>query len=669
MDIKEAKKKIASLRKLIERYDRAYFIENKPEITDQEYDLLYKKLKKLEDEFPKLITPDSPTQRVSEKPLEGFKRVTHSIPMLSMDNTYSDAELREFDKRVRKNLGKEKYEYVAEFKIDGVSISLTFKNGKLVQGATRGDGTVGDDISSNIKTIKSIPLKLSSGGTGLPSLLEVRGEVFMAKKWFEKLNKEREKNGEELFANPRNASAGSLKLLDSRITSKRHLDAFMWGVGQYEGVDFKRHEDILEYLRKIGLKTVEHAKKCGDIEEVTKFCGEWQRKREKMDYVTDGMVIKVNSIAQQKKLGRTSKSPRWMIAYKFPAEKAATELLGVEMQVGRTGTVTPVAILKPVHISGTTVSRATLHNFDEIQRLDVRINDIVYVEKSGEIIPKILGVAKEKRKGNEKAIKAPTECPSCNAKLYREPGEVALRCNNVSCAAQIKQRILHFASRNAMGIEGIGVALVEQLVNKGLVKDCADLYYLKSDDLRKLERFADKSAQNIIDAVQNSKEVDLGRLVFALGIKHVGQKAAWVLADKFRSIEELKKQGIDALTSINEVGPVMAESIFNFFNNRKNLEALARLKKAGVKTEMPQRAKKTLLDGKTFVITGALKGYTRQGISEKIRSLGGEVSSSVSKNTDYLIAGDEPGSKLDKARKVGVKIISENEFTKIAGEK
>jgi len=668
MDKSEAKKKIQKLKSIIEEHDRKYFEENKPEISDQEYDRLYKELKALEDKFPEFVTPDSPTQRISEKPITGFKHVKHAIPMLSMDNTYSHQELKDFDKRVKKNLGKESYEYMVEFKIDGVSVSVTYENGEFKLGATRGNGTTGDDITSNLKTIRTIPLKLSQGNALTAKLLEIRGEVFMTKKWFEKLNKEREKRSEETLANPRNASAGSLKLLDPRITAKRHLAILIWGIGQFKGIELKNHEDALAYLEKVGLKVVPHVKRCKDIDGVISYCDKWQGKREELDYEIDGMVVKVNSLEQQKKLGRTAKSPRWMIAYKFPAEKALTQILDVKTQVGRTGTITPVAILKPVHISGTTVSRATLHNFDEIKRLEVKIKDMVYVEKSGEIIPKILKVETKKRKGNEKPIKIPTECPSCGSPLEKEEGEVALRCDNVSCAAQIKQRIKHFASRNAMDIEGLGESLVEQLVDSKLVSDYADLYYLKFEEIKKLERFADKSAQNIIDAVEKSKSNDLNRLVFALGIRHVGQKAAWTLATRFGSLKEITTQDQESLTSIREVGPIMAKSIHSFFNNKKNLEVLERLEKARVKTEMNLSTKKELLAGKTFVVTGTLTGFTRQGIEEAIQRLGGNASSSISKNTDYLILGEEPGSKFEKAKKLGVKIISENEFKKMIGK-
>jgi len=666
MDISQAKKRISELRRWVEENDRKYFAWNAPAISDREYDSLYSELKNLEKKFPELITPDSPTQRIGEKPLEGFRHVKHQTPMLSMDNTYSHEELSSFDKRVRKNLGKnEKYEYVAEFKIDGVSVSLTYEKGIFKVGATRGNGIIGDDISLNLRTIKSIPLKLSSLMEKAPPSLEVRGEVFMPKKWFASLNTRREKRNEELFANPRNASAGSLKLLDPHIAAERHLDIFVWGIGQYGGREFKNHDEVLNCLRALGMKVIPHVKKCKDIDEAIKFCEEWQKKRDKLDCEIDGMVVKVNSLKQQKKLGRTSKSPRWMIAYKFPAEKALTEILDVKIQVGRTGAITPVAVLKPVHISGTTVSRATLHNFDEIRRLGVKINDKVYVEKSGEIIPKILGVARKERTGKEKAIRIPAKCPSCGVSLDKEEDEVVLRCNNVSCPASIKQKILHFASRNAMDIEGLGISIAEKLVDKELVKSYADLYSLKFEDLEKLEGFADKSARNMFRAIEKSKTKDLNRLIFALGIQHVGEKAAWILAAKFGSLRELIRQDAQRLTSIDEIGPVMAESIVNFLKNKKNLDVINKLEKKNVKTEMPRSARKTVLEGKTFVATGAFDSYTRQSIEELIRSLGGNASSSVGKNTDYLILGKDPGGKFSKAKKLGIKIIDENQFIKM----
>ena len=664
-----AKEKIDKLKKLIGYHDRKYFTENSPEISDQEYDRLYRELFELEKKHPALRTEDSPTRRVSESPVQGFKHVKHSVPMLSMDNTYSHSELRDFDKRVKKNLRNEKYDYIVEFKIDGVSVSIVYENGKFLRGATRGDGKTGDDVSFNLKTIRSIPMELSGDKENLPELIEVRGEVFIPKKMFEKINKEKEKCGEELFANPRNAAAGSLKLLDPRITARRYLDILIWGVGELKGKQLKGHEDALDYMKKLGIKVIPYATRCSDIEGVIKVCEKWQEKRIELDYATDGMVIKVNSIKQQEKLGTTAKSPRWMIAYKFPAERVVTRIIDMKAQVGRTGVITPVAILEPVLVSGTTVSRATLHNFDEIKRLDIKLNDRVYIEKSGEIIPKVIQVIKEKRNGSEKTLKAPTNCPFCGSTLERDEDEVALRCGNASCGAQVKQRIFHFASKNAMDIEGLGESIVEQLVEKELVKDYADIYGLELDQLKGLERFAEKSAQNIKKSIEKSKSNDLNRLIFALGIRHVGQKAAWTLAMKFGSLQEIMNQDIKSLTSINELGPVMAESINKFFKNLKNLKVIEKLIKYGVKTKAVKLPEKTVFSGKTFVITGSLNDYTRQGAEELIRMFGGSTSSSVSKNTDFLIAGKDPGSKLGKAEKLGVKTINEKDFKKMIGSK
>jgi DNA ligase (NAD+) len=666
MDKSKAEKRIRKLIEVITYHDRKYFIENKPEITDQEYDRLNKELKSLEERFPELLRKDSPTQRVSEKPIENFKHIKHLIPMLSMDNTYSHEELKEFDKRVKKNLGKTEIEYTTEFKIDGVSVSLLYEKGKFKRGATRGDGKVGDDVSLNIKTIRSIPLEIPKKA---PLVLEVRGEVFMNKKLFKKLNGEKEKIGEEPFANPRNASAGSLKLLDPRITAKRHLDVFVWGVGECKGKIFKSHFDAVAYLREIGMRTVPYIKKCKNINEVMKVCDEWQKKKETLDYEIDGMVIKVDSLKDQRKLGNTAKSPRWMIAYKFPAERALTELIDVKMQVGRTGTVTPVAILKPVHISGTTVSRATLHNFDEIKRLDIKIGDKVYIEKSGEIIPKVLEVIKDKRTGKEKPIKIPKECPSCNTELSREEGEVALRCSNISCPALRKQAIIHFASKKAMDIDGLGASIAERLVDEKIIKDYSDLYYLNAEDLKKLDRFEEKSANNLISGVTKSKSNELNRLIFALGIRHVGEKAAWTLAKKFASLKNLAEATKETLTNINEIGPVMAQSIYTFFRNEKNKEVIERLKNAGVKTTMDIKKEREPFKGRTFVITGTLEGYTRQGAEELVRTLGGNTSSSVSKDTDFIVIGASPGSKFEKAKKLGIKILNEANFIKMAKEK
>ena len=662
----DMKKEIDGLKNIIRRHDNLYYVQDKPEIPDLEYDKLYRKLKDLEDANKEFITADSPTQRVGGKPAEGFPVVRHRIPMLSMDNTYSAGELREFDERVKKNLKGERYEYVVELKFDGVSISLLYENGVWVKAATRGDGVEGDDVSNNLKTIRSIPLSFSEDAKNIPGVIEVRGEVYMTKNNFERINLEKEKAGEELFANPRNAAAGSLKLLDPRIVAKRRLNIYIWGIGYCEGMDFKTHTEVFQYLKKAGFRVNPHFKLCKDIEEAIRYCDSWDDKRHKLDFNIDGMVIKVNDRGQRDSLGVTSKSPRWEIAYKFPAEKALTTVEDIIIQVGRTGTITPVAMLKPVHLSGTTVSRATLHNFDEINRLDVRIGDKVYVEKSGEIIPKILSVAKEKRTGKEKPFGLPADCPSCGAKLHQAPDEVAIRCENAGCPAQLKERILHFASRDAMDIEGMGEAVVNQLVDKGLVKDYGDIYSLKQKDVENLERMAEKSAANLVSAIEKSKNGGLHRLVYALGIRHAGEHSAWLLADSFGSIEKLSAAAVDEFMTIHEIGPVVAESVNNFFSNKENMKILRKLYEAGVDmTAGRLKEKDGALHGKTVVITGTLKAFSRGEAEGLIRKLGGNPSSSISKATDFLVAGGEPGSKLDKAKKLGVRIIGEDEFKKI----
>ena len=676
MDKKGIKKKIDKLRELINYHDRKYYAENRPEISDQEYDRLIKQLKKLEQAHPEFIAPDSPTQRVSGEVLEGFKSVEHRVPMLSMDNTYSADEIREFDKRVRKNLGVAKLDYIVELKIDGVSISLLYEKGKFVRGATRGDGFKGDDITVNLKTIRSLPLNINTKkGTKIPILFEARGEVYMPRKAFLEINKEKEKNGEELFANPRNAAAGSLKLLDSSIVSKRHLNMWIYGVGYTEGAAFKTQFEALEFLKEAGFRTNPHIRRCRSIEEAIAYCDEWEGKKDSLEYDIDGMVIKVDSFLHQRELGETTKSPRWMIAYKFPAERRETALEDIIVQVGRTGTLTPVAVLKPVELSGSVVSRATLHNQDEIMSKDIRIGDHVIIEKAGEIIPQVVEAVKSKRKGTEKKFSMPKKCPACGGKVENIEGEVALRCENLRCPAQLKERIIHFASRDAMDIEGMGEAIVNQLVDKKMVEDYGDIYYLKHEELAGLERMADKSASNLVSAIEKSKSNNLNRLIFGLGIRHVGVRAAWILASCFGSLDKIAQAKIEEFDEIEEIGPVMARSIFNFFQTKENRRVIEKLKKAGVNIENREQrtpyhkgtwqAENRELEGKMFVVTGSLEGFTRQEIEEIIRAHGGNASSSVSKNTDFLIAGKEPGSKLDKAKSMGVKVIGEEEFKKM----
>ena len=656
--------RIEKLIKLLNYYNYKYYVENNPVVSDYEYDKLYHQLLELEKKYPQFIKPYSPTQRVGGQPLKEFKTVQHKIPMLSIDNTYSSDELIEFDKRVKRMADVEYVDYVVELKYDGVAVSLIYEDGKFTLGASRGDGFRGDDITENLKTVKTLPLNIP-----YKKPIEVRGEVYMRKDDFEKLNREREKNGEQLFANPRNATAGSLKLLDSREVAKRNLQFFV-----YQGIvgnNYKNHWDVMNFLKELGFPVSPHMKHAENIKEVIDYCNEWEEKRFSLPYNIDGMVVKVNSLSLQEKLGTTTKSPRWVVAYKFPAEQVSTIIKDVTVQVGRTGTLTPVAILEPVEISGTIVSRATLHNFDEIKRLGVKIGDRVFVEKGGEIIPKIVKVIPEARDGDEKDIPVPEKCPVCGSSVIKDTGEVAIRCPNVRCPAQVKERIIHFASKNAMDIEGLGEQWVNIFVDKGLLSDYGDIYYLKYEDLINLERMGDKSVKNLLNAIEDSKNRPLSRLIFALGIRYIGTHASEILAENFSSIDHLAEATFDQLSSIDEIGPVMAESIVEFFKNEENLRVIEKLKKAGVKTSREEKEieKKNVLSGLTFVITGTLKNYTRDEITDYIKSLGGKVSSSVSKKTDYIICGEEPGSKLQRGKQLGIKIISEEEFEQLVKER
>jgi len=661
--MEKVKARIEELVRLLNYYNYRYYVENNPVVSDYEYDQLYRELKELEEKYPQYRRQDSPTQRVGGEPLKGFATVSHKVPMLSIDNTYSEEDLIEFDSRVKKMAGATNVEYVVELKYDGVAVSLIYENGVFIRGASRGDGWYGDDITENLKTVITLPLTIP-----YKKPIEVRGEVYMRKDTFQKINEEKKRNGEELFANPRNATAGSLKLLDPEIVAKRHLHLFV-----YQGLlenQYKTHWEILDFLKTIGFPVNPHRKLAKDIDEVIVYCDSWKEKRFQLPYNIDGMVIKVNSLALQEKLGLTSKSPRWAVAYKFPAQQVETTLNDVIVQVGRTGTLTPVAILEPVQLGGTTVSRATLHNFDEVKRLGIKIGDRVFVEKGGEIIPQIVKAIPEKRKGTEKDIPVPKECPVCHSKIVKDEGEVAIRCPNVRCPAQVKERIIHFASRDAMDIEGLGEKWVNILVDKGILSDYGDIYEnITYEKLIGLERMADKSARNLLDAIEKSKDSPFPNLIFALGIRNVGTHTAEILAENFNSLDELAKADVDTLSGIREIGPVVAQSIVDFFSNKENIDVIKKLKRAGVKTEgekLPVKGNK--LAGLTFVITGTLDNYTRDEITDVIKKNGGKVTESVSKNTDYLICGREPGSKLDKARALGIKIIAEDEFKKLIGE-
>lgn len=659
----DSRKRIEQLRAEIRRHDHLYYVLNQPEITDQQYDKLFTELKELEAKHPELITSDSPTQRVSETPIEGFAQVRHAVPMLSMDNTYNAEELRAFDERVAKGLGSKDYDYVVELKIDGVASSLRYEKGLFVTGATRGDGRVGDDITANIRTIKAIPLALIKDKVKVPDVLEVRGEVYMPIKSFITLNKQKEKEGEPLFANPRNAAAGSLKLLDSRITAKRNLSFFAYATGELSEHLAKDHYETLQVFKKLGLPVNTNIKKAKNIDEVIEICNSWEDKRDKLEYQIDGMVVKVNNLEQHEILGYTGRSPRWCISYKFAAEQAETKVESIDVQVGKGGTLTPVANLTPVLLAGTTVKRASLHNFDQVARLDVREGDTVIIEKAGEIIPQVVEVKKEKRPKGTKPFEPPQKCPNCGGVVKKDPDGVFLRCINPHCLGQLKEKIRYFAGRGQMDIENLGEALIEQLVDSGLVKNIADIYKLSKDDLLGLERMADKSAQNVIDSIEQSKNRPLWRLVAGLGIRHIGVQTAQDLVSYFGTLDALMKAGSQELDSIEQVGEKLAVEIYNYFHDERNIEIINRMLSAGVKPESPQKKKAGgKLAGKTIVVTGTLQNFTRQQIEEAIRNTGAKASSSVSKSTDFVLAGDSPGSKLDKARQLGVKVISEKEF-------
>jgi len=663
------KKEIRRLRNEIGCHDRCYYVLDQPEISDKEYDDLMKRLKELEAQHPELITPDSPTQRIGAEPIKEFKTVKHKIKMLSLDNTYSIKELKDWDKRVHKTLGREKLEYIVELKIDGASASFIYKDGVFFLGASRGDGRIGENISVNLRTMRSLPLSLlTSAKHRFPHILEVRGEVYMNRKNFERLNKQRRDEGEMLFVNPRNAASGSLKLLDPQITAKRYLNFFIHSFGNIEGGEkFSSQWESLHLIKEYGLRINPHTRLCRDINEVIDYCNQWEKKRDKLEYEIDGMVVKVNSLRQQRMLGSTLKSPRWAVAYKFPAHQATTKLKGIKLQVGRTGVITPVAELQPVECGGVTISRATLHNFDEIKRLDARIGDRVLLERAGEVIPKIVKIITSARSGKEKRFVLPRRCPVCGGPISKEKEEeVAYRCSNLSCPAQIERSLLHFASRSAMDIEGLGKSIVEQLITNNLVPTLDKIYLLKKEDLLKLDLFASKKAENLLASIEKSKGRPLWRFLFALGIRHVGEKAAQVLAERYSSLEELINTKKEELQQISEIGPIMAASIEEFFSNKKTKELIKRLEKAGVNMSEVRKKKKTqILAGRTFVFTGELNSYTRQEAELLVSGLGGRASSSVSKNTDFVVAGSSPGSKSEKAKRLGVNIINEKKFKEL----
>lgn len=651
---------IEKLREDIRRHEYQYYVLDSPLITDAEYDSLMRELIRLEKDYPEYLTMDSPTQRVGGKALEGLQPVQHRIALLSLDNAFSLADLRDFDRRLRKT--DQSVDYMAELKIDGVSIALVYEMGIFINAATRGDGVVGEDVTANVRTIKNIPLKLREN---LPRL-EVRGEIYLPKSEFVRLNQEREESEERIFANPRNAAAGSLRQLDPGVTANRALAAYIYDIIYVEGIDLVTQAEALEFLKEQGFPVNPEARHCANVDEVYEYCQCFEEQRHSLPYEIDGVVVKLNPFLPRQQLGQTAKSPRWAIAYKFLAEEKETRLLGVEINVGRTGIIAPTAIMEPITLAGTTVSRASLHNFDLVRDKDIRIGDLVLVHKAGDIIPEIIKPLAEKRSGDEQEIKAPETCPACASRAVRIEGEVALRCENINCPARLKESLIFFASRTAMDIEGMGPALVEQLVDKGLVQDIADLYYLNAEQIITIERMGAKSAQNIINAIEDSKQRPLNRLITALGIRHIGAKTARLLVHEIKSLDDFKQLDEEQLLMIPEIGPKMATSLLSFFAESRNQSTLERLQQAGLNTIVADSLTTNQpLAGKTFVLTGTLKSMGRQEAGDKIEALGGKTSGSVSKKTDYLLLGEEPGSKYDKALQMGVAILEEEEFLEI----
>ncbi|CAN7573989.1 NAD-dependent DNA ligase LigA [Rossellomorea sp. LjRoot5] len=662
MDRQSAEKRINELHERLNQYNYEYHVLDKPSVPDSEYDQLLRELIELEDQFPELKSADSPSQRVGGTILDFFEKVEHRTPMLSLGNAFNEEDLRDFDRRVRQAVGED-FSYVCELKIDGLAVSLRYEDGAFVQGATRGDGSIGEDITSNLKTIRSIPLKTSEKMS-----FEVRGEAFMPKGSFEALNKIKEEKGEEPFANPRNAAAGSLRQLDPKIAASRNLDIFLYALADIGDTGIDSHSEGLDTLDKLGFKTNPERKRCETIEEVLAFVGKWTDERPNLSYDIDGIVIKVDSLDQQQELGTTAKSPRWAIAFKFPAEEVVTVLKEIELSVGRTGVVTPTAILEPVRVAGTTVQRASLHNEDLIREKDIKIGDHVVIKKAGDIIPEVVNVLEDKRTGDEQEFLMPTHCPECESELVRLEGEVALRCINPKCPAQIREGLIHFVSRNAMNIDGLGEKVISQLFREKLIEDVADLYRLERDQLLQLERMGEKSVDNLLEAIQTSKGNSLEKLLFGLGIRHVGAKAAKTLAQEFDSMDRLMDARKEELTNVNEIGDKMADAIVAYFENDEVKELIQELKDAGVNLEYkgPKPVSVSDVDsyfvGKTIVLTGKIERLSRNEAKEKIEMLGGKVTGSVSKKTDLVIAGEEAGSKLTKANDLNIEVWDEDKL-------
>src|SRR5512135_1110041 len=660
----KARARAEALRREIAHHERKYYVENDPQISDVEFDRLVRELQELEARFPELVTPESPTQRVGGKPVEGFPTVIHRTPMMSIDNGYAEDEIREFDERVRKLVDGRPVAYTAELKIDGLSMSILYRGGRFVRGVTRGDGIRGDDVSAGVKTIRALPLAIDCRGE-----VEVRGEVYLPFTSFRAINREREEAGEPLFANPRNAAAGSIRLLDPRLVASRKLDVFLYYLF-IDGRELPSQWQSLQKLKELGFPINPHSRLCRTIDEGIAFFKEWNDKRDRLEYDADGVVLKVDAAAERETLGATAKSPRWAIAYKFPARQATTKVEAILIQVGRTGALTPVAALEPVKLSGTTISRSTLHNEEELKRKDIRVGDTVLIERSGDVIPQVVSVMTERRPRGARPFRWPTHCPVCGSKVFKPEGEVISRCMNTSCPARVRESILHFAWRRAMDIAGLGDAMVDQLLAAKMVRSIPDLYDLRLEALTALERVGRKSARNLLDEIEASKSRGLARLLFALGVRHVGEKMAQTLADRFKTLEALEKAKREELVEAEDVGPAVAESILFFFAQPENKEVLLRLRKAGVKDRVPaESGGPRPLAGQVFVITGTLAGMGREEARDLLEARGAEVGSSVTRKTTALIVGESPGSKLDKARELGIRTLDEKAFCELVGRK
>lgn len=664
----DIKNEIEKLREEIRYHEHRYYVLMDPEISDVKFDKLMLRLQEIEKEHPELVTPDSPSQRVGGQPAEEFRKVRHSAPMLSLDNTYSVDELRDFDRRVRELSGREQVPYVAELKLDGLSMALSYEDGVFRRGLTRGDGVTGEDVTQNVRTIRSVPLKIDSrklGALSRPAKFEVRGEVIMTHKAFRRANEQREKNDEPPFANPRNAAAGAIRQLDPRIVAQRNLDIFVYYLLVNGRPPLKEHWKVLEALEHLGFKVNPYRKLATSFDELIDYIQEMESRREDLEYEIDGMVVKVNEIALWDELGMTAKSPRWAIAYKYPAHQETTVVKDIRPQVGRTGTLTPVADLEPVSVGGVTVSHATLHNMDEVERLGVKIGDTVLIQRAGDVIPQVLKVTKHAPNGEE--FRMPKKCPVCGGDVIRVEGEVAYRCVNAACPAQLKESLLHFAARHAMNINGLGESLVDQLVDKKIVQDAADLFSLEEEQLASLERMGKKSAQNVLEEIEKSKQAELARVIYAVGIRFVGERTAQLLAEYFGSMDKFREATAEELHQVEEIGPKVAQSIIEFFREKRNRDVIEKLRRAGLQFEQKKRHSGGTLEGMHFVLTGSLPSLSREEATAMIQAAGGRVTGSVSKKTNYVVVGEDPGSKLDKARSLGVETIDEAKLRKLVG--